>query len=309
MDLPLQMPQGMKLAGSLWVVVGSALLAAAGVTLADGSRDPSASQSWQWRIGAAGDLPPRDTWPKLDARMRATGRKIFEARCTSCHGKRGDGQGPWAFGMIPKPTDFTKGVYKLRSTPSGYLPTDADLFLSLTRGLHGTEMLPWPSLNERQRWALVAHLKSLSPRFRREPPGKPIAVPQPPVESGALLARGERLYRELGCVACHGEAGLADGEVRALVEGWRQERARIRDYTRGRFIRGSEMTDLFLTLRVGVEGTPMVAYPQLSNDDVWALAAYVRLLIRDVPLGDFPPAATVERGAMLTSPGKRERRP
>jgi len=44
----------------------------------------------------------------------------------------------------------------------------------------------------------------------------------------------------------------------------------------------------------------MVAYPHLPSDDVWALGAYVRLLIRDVPIGDFPPAGSGPAGALLS---------
>jgi hypothetical protein len=50
------------------------------------------------------------------------------------------------------------------------------------------------------------------------------------------------------------------------------------------------MEDLFLTLRLGLDGTPMAAYANLSDSDTWALAAYVRLLVRERPLNDFPPA-------------------
>ncbi|HEY0712061.1 MAG TPA: hypothetical protein VGF45_05270, partial [Polyangia bacterium] len=48
--------------------------------------------------------------------------------------------------------------------------------------------------------------------------------------------------------------------------------------------------DIFTTLRVGIEGTPMAAYPMLSDDEIWALAAYVRLLVRERPL-EYLPAA------------------
>ena len=34
----------------------------------------------------------------------------------------------------------------------------------------------------------------------------------------------------------------------------------------------------------------MAPYADLSDAETWALAAYVRLLVRDRPLGDFPPA-------------------
>jgi hypothetical protein len=56
------------------------------------------------------------------------------------------------------------------------------------------------------------------------------------------------------------------------------------------------MEDIFLTLRVGIEGTPMTAHEVLTDDERWALAAYVRLLIREQPVYRLPPALPEKRG-------------
>jgi mono/diheme cytochrome c family protein len=135
----------------------------------------------------------------------------------------------------------------------------------------------------------VGQLQSFSPRFRDEPPGSPVVVPLPPRESDDLLDRGERLYLRLRCVSCHGEGGQGDGlAAESLRVGDRH--VRIRDFTRGRFIRGTEMEDIYLTLRVGIEGTPMGAYDGIPDEDLWALASYVRLLVRERPIEQLPPA-------------------
>jgi mono/diheme cytochrome c family protein len=185
-------------------------------------------------------------------------------------------------------------VFKLRSTPTGTLPTDLDLFATITRGMHGTSMQPWPRLPEQDRWALVYHLKSFSPRFLEESPGRPVRVPIAPRETEDIRDQGEALYVRLRCGACHGEAGAGDGPAREAYLKQRNREVRIRDFTRGRFIRGGEMEDLYVTLKVGIEGTPMAAYSALSDDELWALAAYVRLLVRERPLHEFPPARTAE---------------
>jgi cytochrome c oxidase cbb3-type subunit 2 len=254
---------------------------------------PAVQASWdlEWMIGPREDAPRRPP-PRPTARSRALGQSLYLARCVRCHGDAGDGRGPLAAGLRPPATDFTRGVFKLRSTPTGTLPTDADLFITLGRGMHGTPMLPWRALTEPERWALVDHVKSFSPRFRNEPAGKPFRVPPPPRETDALRDEGERLYVLHRCGACHGDTGAGDGPAR---ERYRQEGrrdVRIRDFTRGRFLRGSEPQDLFLTLRAGVEGTPMGAYDALPDDQIWALAAYVRLLVRERPLHELPPAGT-----------------
>ena len=113
-----------------------------------------------------------------------------------------------------------------------------------------------------------------------------------PRESGDLLDHGERLYLRLRCAACHGETGAGDGPAAQEYRRQGERAVRIRDFTRGRFIRGREMEDIYLTLRVGIDGTPMGSYDALSDDEIWALAGYVRALIRDRPVEDFPPAAT-----------------
>ena len=79
---------------------------------------------------------------------------------------------------------------------------------------------------------------------------------------------------------------------------------RARDFTRGRFIRGAEMEDLYLTLRTGLEGTPMGAYDTLRDDEIWALAAYVRSLVRERPLYELPPARTHARADDERSPAR-----
>ncbi len=66
--------------------------------------------------------------------------------CATCHGIKGDGNGPSAYQLDPKPREFILGVYKCRSTPSGSLPTDEDMFKSIKRGFNGTKMPSWKFL-------------------------------------------------------------------------------------------------------------------------------------------------------------------
>ena len=130
-----------------------------------------------WLAGGDVDAAARGPRPKPDLRLRTLGAEVHRARCTPCHGVGGDGRGPHAIRLRVPPRDFTTGVYELRSTPSGSLPTDQDLFRTVSRGLRGTAMIPWTFLPEEERWAVLEHLKSFSPRFAREPPGEPVAIP------------------------------------------------------------------------------------------------------------------------------------
>src|SRR4030081_286486 len=66
---------------------------------------------------------------------RASGGKALSRRyCVGCHGPQADGPGENAAWVDPKPRDFTVATFKCRSTPSGTLPTDQDLYDAITRG-------------------------------------------------------------------------------------------------------------------------------------------------------------------------------
>jgi mono/diheme cytochrome c family protein len=152
--------------------------------------------------------------------------------------------------------------------------------------MHGTAMTPWHRLSEHQRWALVAHLKSLSPRFRTEEPEPAIAVPPPPGSRTKLRKRGEALYWRLQCNNCHGPSGRGDGP--AVLEYARApERVRIRDLASAPFLRGDAPRDIYLSLRTGLDGTPMGAF-DLPPEELWSLAYYVADVLRRPPAGPPP---------------------
>ena len=86
------------------------------------------------------------------------GKVIFERRCKVCHGEEGNGEGPAATYLKPRPRDFTKGLFKIRTTPSGKLPTDEDLFKVISQGMMGTVMPAWETnLSEKERWQVISY--------------------------------------------------------------------------------------------------------------------------------------------------------
>jgi len=86
----------------------------------------------------------------------AAGKKLYQRWCTQCHGDEGKGDGPAAEFVYPRPRDFTLALFKVRSTPSGQLPTDHDLFKVISEGLPGTSMPAWNKyLSENERWRKV----------------------------------------------------------------------------------------------------------------------------------------------------------
>src|SRR5208282_412063 len=104
------------------------------------------------------------------------GKELYRRYCVGCHGPNGDGQGENAPWVDPKPRDFTLGIFKCRSTPTGNIPLDEDIFNTIGRGLDTTAMPPWRPLTPQYRADLVAYIKSFSERFREEKPGPPVAI-------------------------------------------------------------------------------------------------------------------------------------
>jgi YHS domain-containing protein len=68
------------------------------------------------------------------------GERIYQENCVACHGVKGDGKGLEAQRLKTKPRGFTSGIYKFRSTPSGSLPLDQDIFRTVTQGVRGTSI-------------------------------------------------------------------------------------------------------------------------------------------------------------------------
>jgi mono/diheme cytochrome c family protein len=227
----------------------------------------------------AGDSPgaalpgPR---PAVDRGFRALGAEVYRLRCIPCHGVNGNGRGIHAARLSVPARDFTKGVYELRSTPSGTLPTDLDLFLTVSRGVHGSAMIPWSWLGEDERWAVVEHVKSFSPRFREEGPGEVVVVPPAPEETPELVAHGQEAWGRNGCAKCHGEAGEGDGPSAPTLRRDGGEPVRPLPFSAGRFLRGGSLPEIWLTLSTGLDGTPMPSYAAVPPDELWALAAWVR---------------------------------
>src|SRR3972149_1888183 len=97
--------------------------------------------------------------------MVERGRVAYQGSCAVCHGTTGDGRGTSARMFVIQPRDFRQGIYKFRSTPTGSLPLDRDLFLTITRGVRGTSMVPQTHLSDADRWAVVQYIKAFPPRF------------------------------------------------------------------------------------------------------------------------------------------------
>jgi len=119
-----------------------------------------------WYVAAT--VPVRAQAPDIGtAEQRESGKKLYLKYCSQCHGEKGDGEGYASPHLYPKPRDFTSGKFKIRTTPSGKLPTDADLHHIIKVGMPYTSMPAWPHLTDAEIDNLVAYVKSFSPEFAK----------------------------------------------------------------------------------------------------------------------------------------------
>jgi len=106
------------------------------------------------------------TEPGTERQFTESVRPFLATYCASCHGATGQGDGPAAPFLTPRPRDFTSGRYKLRTTESGNVPTDDDLERSVREGMPGSAMPAWKGLlSDADIDSVLGYLKSLSPAF------------------------------------------------------------------------------------------------------------------------------------------------
>lgn len=209
------------------------------------------------------------------------GKMLYRRFCIGCHGPDGNGQGMNAQWIDPQPRNFTQATFKCRSTPTGTLPTDEDLFNAITRGFVTTNMPPWRPLNPQQRADLVAFIKTWSPRWAQEKPGTPITIPPETPNSTESVARGKVLYQTtLKCFECHGTTGMADGPSASTLRDNSGNPIKPYNFVDGtRFKCGTTNQDLYRILMTGLDGTPMPAWSDFVDaNQAWDLIHYVRTL-------------------------------
>lgn len=269
-------------------------------------------------IGAAQWLDLRvPERPAADSATVEAGRVIYQDRCWFCHGEEGDGQGPIADYLWPRPRDFVAGSFKFRTTESGDLPTDEDLFRTVTLGLPGTAMPEWGTvLNVAERWQIISYIKTFAADLFEDEAFNPYnmvidvgAPPREPVES--LIAAGRQVYDEAKCWECHGALGRGDGERAGEIDDdWGFPIMPADLHLGWKLKGGGSVREIYLRLSSGLDGTPMPSYSEtLEEEELWQLAYYIaslsdvsqsdpssgvvitaRLIEGDLPLGPDDPA-------------------
>ncbi|MFM8322185.1 MAG: c-type cytochrome [Chloroflexota bacterium] len=190
----------------------------------------------------------------------AKGAATFAEKCAPCHGVNGLGDGPQA-ADLPNPVAALGDIVVARdATPAGW-------YRIVTEGNLERFMPPFPSLSDRQRWDAVAFALTLS-------------VPQEQAAEGAEIYAAQ-------CAACHGESGRGDGP---------KAPPNTPDLTNQEFMAGRSASALYTAISAGV-GEQMPAFEsQLSEDQRWAAAAYLRRLTFASETAEQPASGTALPG-------------
>jgi len=218
--------------------------------------------------------------PAASEATLARGRELFAYNCAHCHGERGEGDGYGAPFLVPQPRNFVTAKYKFRTTASGELPTDEDLFRTISRGATGTGMPPWQYLlNDADRWALVDYVKTFSPSFAEARERKPMKVAPPP-EDRRDVDNGREVYAKLQCAKCHGTDGRGVGPSASSLLDADGRYINTRDFTVAASYRtGFNEREITRTMETGMNGTPMPSYTGIvSAKDEYDMVAYLMSL-------------------------------
>ena len=97
-------------------------------------------------------------------------QQLYATQCVSCHGETGHGDGIAGVGMEPAPTDFHDLERARQRSLFG-------LYNTITLGVEGTTMPPWPNMDDEERWAMAFYVGSL-------------------IKDEAMMASGEAAWNE-----------------------------------------------------------------------------------------------------------------
>src|SRR5579862_149083 len=263
----------MRISLRMWTLsVGAAAIA----TLPMPSQAQLTQQDLQARIGTEshiGNITGHAAAAKSD----------YRRYCVGCHGELGDGNGenfPW---VDPKPRDFQLGVFKCRSTPTGTLPVDQDLFDTIARGMDRSNMPQWSQLGNEQRADLVALVKHFSPRFATEKPGTPITIPPEPEVTPERIKAGREVFGRVQCWKCHGVQGEANGPSAATLTDDLGQPIAPFNFTEGSRPKcGDTDRDIYRIFMTGLDGTPMPSFADnIKPDEAWDLVFYLRTFMHE----------------------------
>lgn len=96
------------------------------------------------------------------------GRMVYMKNCLHCHGVAGDGAGPTAQYLNPRPRDYRLGVFKFTETLATERVSRADLWRVIKDGIPGTYMPSFLLLDDNETTAVIEYVRWLAMRGELE---------------------------------------------------------------------------------------------------------------------------------------------
>lgn len=227
-----------------------------------GSSMPTFFMSAGERRAIAAYLTSLKTFP-----VPAEPAEQYKALCSRCHGEKGEGNGPVAETLLPRPRIFTNARF------FNWLPEER-AFRAIRDGVPGTAMPPFGKLlDEKQAQALFGYVRATFIGAQRAEPVQPRKVPEknPVAWTPESVARGKATFLER-CAGCHGRIGDGRGPNAPDML------PRPRNLTTRLFFAKLPDTRLFESITYGIVGTGMPSWDYLAEDQRWDLVNYVRFL-------------------------------
>ena len=200
------------------------------------------------------------------------GRLVYTKYCVGCHGEFGDGEGVAAKRLITKPRDFTRGIYKFRSTDSSSLPLETDLYRTIDRGLAQVSMPAFRLMPEGDKVAVIEYIKAFYPRWEEKKGSrKRVPIPLAPADlaSEERILRGRVVYLATQCWKCHGTDGRGhNATLTEYTDAWGHPQKAF-DFTRGQFKGGSAPEDIYRTFHTGLRSV----MPSFGGDTLARITA------------------------------------
>jgi len=270
---------------------------------------------------------------KVDPRRLELGRSLYIKQCAQCHGSSGDGAGPEAAFMYPRPRDYRKGIFKFITTGYGSKPVREDLVRTIKQGVMGTSMPSFHLLKDAEIQALVDYVLALTHRGELEfqlasehesedkfdpdlaadsvkliqtrwveAPGMVFLPLSPqPVFTAEDIVAGKAIFldKEWGCSKCHGDDGRGQTEEnlggKLVNQAWNTP-TRAADLTSGMLRGGQTPLAVYRRIFGGINGTPMPEFRRkLSEnpDAAWKLVAYVMHVSGRRREHEIPPSGSI----------------
>ena len=165
------------------------------------------------------------------------------------------------------------------------MPSNDDLRRTVTGGLAGTAMGMFNKLPPDDLEAVIEYVKSFSRKWRKAVNYAP-PLPEPVLPAWLAKADEAKKHAEKGaalfatnCVVCHGASGAGDGPAVPLLKDMWGEPIKPADLREAWLRRGTDIKDVYWALMTGRDGTPMISYATVLNEEQrWDVVAFIQTL-------------------------------